>query len=106
MTLGSSMHAMTRSLPPHLGQVSMSMEKTRFSRRIQLIGAVGWSLSTLPRGRCGTMRARCLQLGANTPWKRVRLRRGLRLVWQLPTVSFLGDVLHNPLYGGALCVRW
>ena len=25
----------------------------------------------------------------------------LRLAWQLPTVSFLSDVLHNPLYGGA-----
>ena len=24
-----------------------------------------------------------------------------RLAWQLPTVSFIGDVLHNPLYGGA-----
>jgi predicted DCC family thiol-disulfide oxidoreductase YuxK len=27
--------------------------------------------------RRSTMRARCLKLGANTPWKRVRLKRGL-----------------------------
>jgi hypothetical protein len=32
----------------------------------QLIGAVGLSPSTWPRGRRGTMRARCLKLGANT----------------------------------------
>jgi DNA invertase Pin-like site-specific DNA recombinase len=25
----------------------------------------------------------------------------MRLVWQLPTVSFLSDLLHNPLYAGA-----
>ena len=56
----------------------MSMAKTRLRRCIQLIGAVGLSLSTLRRERCGTMRLRCLKLGANTPWKRVRLslRRG------------------------------
>jgi hypothetical protein len=41
------------------------------------MGASSLSLSTRPRARCGTMRARCLQLGANTPWKRVRLSLGL-----------------------------
>ena len=35
MTSGFSMRAMTRSLPPHLGRVSMSMAKTRFRRRIR-----------------------------------------------------------------------
>jgi hypothetical protein len=28
-------------------------------------------------GRRGTIPARCLKLGANTPWKRVRFKRGL-----------------------------
>ena len=39
----SRMQAMTRSLPPHLGQVSMSMAKTRFRRRIRVMGARGLS---------------------------------------------------------------
>ena len=38
MTSGFSMQAMTRSVPPHLGQVSMSMPKTRFRRCIQVMG--------------------------------------------------------------------
>lgn len=48
MTSGSSMSRFsarryTLSLPPHLGQVSMSMAKTRFNRCIQDRGARGWS---------------------------------------------------------------
>lgn len=43
----------------------------------QLVGASGLSASSRPRARRGTIRARCLKLGANTPWKRVRFKRGL-----------------------------
>ena len=39
MTTGVSMHAMTRNVPPHTPQCSMSMRKTRLSRCIQLMGA-------------------------------------------------------------------
>ena len=35
---GSSMQAMTRSLPPHSGQVSMSMANTRLKRCIRVRG--------------------------------------------------------------------
>ena len=41
MAVGSVTVAMTRNWPPHRGQLSMSMPKTRLSRAIQLIGAVG-----------------------------------------------------------------
>jgi hypothetical protein len=40
--------AITRSLPPQSGQVSISMENTRLSRCAQLIGASGLSLSKRP----------------------------------------------------------
>ena len=73
---GSSIQAITRSLLPHSGQVSMSMANTRLRRRIQFMGAGGLSLSTRFVRR-GTMRFRCLKFGANTPWKRVRFSRGL-----------------------------
>ena len=76
MTSGSSMQAMTRSVPPHLGQVSMSMEKTRFRHCIGVMGASGWSGLGCSGSRLGTMRSRCLQFGANTPWQRVRLSLG------------------------------
>ena len=35
--------------------------------------------------------------------QRIELPRGARfeLLWQLPTMSFVNDVLHNPLYAGA-----
>ena len=39
MTSGSSMQAIVLSLPPHLGQVSISMAKTLFKRCIQVMGA-------------------------------------------------------------------
>ena len=76
MTSGFSMRAMTRSLPPHLGQVSMSMAKTRFRRRIQVMGARGLSGFSWRGWRFGTTDSRCLQFGANTPWNRVRFNRG------------------------------
>ena len=39
--------------------------------------ASGWSLSSLPRALRGTILARCLKLGTNTPWNRVRFSLGL-----------------------------
>ena len=39
MSAGISMHAMTRNVPPHTPQCSMSMWKTRLSRCIQRMGA-------------------------------------------------------------------
>ena len=41
MRWGASMHAMTRSVPPHTGQCSTSKWKTRLRRCIQLMGGVG-----------------------------------------------------------------
>jgi hypothetical protein len=67
MTSGSSMQAITRSLPPPFGQVSISMAKTRLRRCIHVMGARAlWGASALG-WRLGTMCSRCLQLGANTP---------------------------------------
>ena len=76
MTSGFSMQAMTRSVPPHVGQVSMSMAKTRFGRCVQVMGARGLSGFSLRGLRFGTTDSRCLQFGANTPWNRVRFNRG------------------------------
>ena len=76
MTSGFSMRAMTRSLPPHLGRVSMSMAKTRFGRRFRVMGARGLSGFSWRGSRFGTTDSRCLQFGANTPWNRVRFNRG------------------------------
>ena len=67
MTSGSSMQAMTLSLPPHLGQVSMSMAKTRLRRCIHVMGAIGLSGACALGSRLGTMCSRCLLFGANTP---------------------------------------
>ena len=47
--------AATRSFPPQSGQFSISMANTRLRRVIQVMGASGLSLSTLPRDRCGTI---------------------------------------------------
>ena len=74
--IGISMREMTRSLPPRLGQVSMAMAKTRFRRRIQVMGARGLSGFSWRGLRFGTTDSRCLQFGANTPWNRVRFNRG------------------------------
>ena len=75
VTPGSVMRAITRSSPPQLGHLLKSMANTRFSRAIQLMGAVHASgtdcaaplalLATLGRA---TMLARERALGANTPW--------------------------------------
>ena len=86
MTNGSSMQAMTFMTPPQAWQVSISMLNTRLSRCAQVMAA--WRsagvrscassevLQPLPR-RAGVISARCLLLGANTPWKRVRFTLGL-----------------------------
>lgn len=70
------MQAITRSLPRHLGQVSMSMAKTRLRRCIHVMGASGLSGASALGWRLGTMCSRSLQFGANTPWNRVRLSLG------------------------------
>jgi hypothetical protein len=54
----------------------MSMANTRLRRCIQLMGAGGLSVLTMLRDRRGTMRLRCLKLGAKTPWNRMRLNLG------------------------------
>ena len=78
MTCASSMHAMIRTAPPQAEQVSMSIRKTRFRRRAQVIAArrsndVGSPAPTavacrplFPRA-AGVTRARYLLSGANTP---------------------------------------
>ena len=81
MTSGFSMQAMTRSVPPHLGQVSIGprsdrWRRTRFRRCIQVKGARGLSGFSWRGLRFGTTDSRCLQFGANTPWNRVRLSLG------------------------------
>ena len=76
MPSGFSMQAMTRSVPPHLGQVSMSMAKTRFQALHRCHGARGLSGFSWRGLRFGTTHSRCLQFGANTPWNRVRFNRG------------------------------
>jgi hypothetical protein len=73
--------------PPHLSQLSASRLKTRFNRFAQVIEArfsagvwstslAGWRFLSLPRP-AGVTFERYLLLGANTPWKRVRLTLGL-----------------------------
>ena len=88
ITTGSSMLAMILTWPPQLLQISMSMLNTRFRRCAQVMAArrsagvvtSGASsvraLLPLPR-LAGVTCARCALLGAKTPWKRVRLTRGL-----------------------------
>ena len=82
------MHAMIRTVPPQAGQVSTSMPKTRFRRCAQVMAArrsagVGSSGSSIvqcrpPLPRLARLtRARYRLLGAKTPWKRIRLTRGL-----------------------------
>ena len=85
ITAGSSMQAITFTAPPHSLQVSMSMLNTRLRRCAQVIdarrsagdGRSTTTLALLPLPRfAGVTNARCLLLGANTPWKRVRLTLG------------------------------
>ena len=76
-----------RTSPPHSLQISTSILNTRFNLCAQVIearfSAEVWSLSSaewvflrLPR-LAGVTFERYLLLGANTPWKRVRLTLGL-----------------------------
>ena len=53
-----------------------SIANTRFNRCIHVMGASGWPGFAGSGSRLGTIRFRCLQFGANTPWKRVRLSLG------------------------------
>lgn len=85
MAVGSSMLATIRTVPPQWTQAVTSMEKTRLSRCAHVIdarrcaGVAGSSatLTLLPLPRfAGVTNARCRLLGANTPWKRVRLTLG------------------------------
>ena len=88
ITRGSSMQAITLTLPPHSVQVSISMLKTRLRRCAQVMAvrlSAGvrscglpnvFDWSPLPRF-AGVTNARCWLLGANTPWKRVRFTLGL-----------------------------
>ena len=77
MTAGCSMAAMIFSLPPQCGQCSMSISKTRLSRRAQLVRATVAPVRSDGCGRRVLLRdaerspARSLALGASTPWKRI-----------------------------------
>ena len=83
MTTGSSILAMILTSLPHSLRVSISILKTRFNRCTHVIearfSARVWSAELvflrLPR-LAGVTFERYLLLGANTPWKRVRLTLG------------------------------
>jgi hypothetical protein len=86
ISAGSSILAMILTSPPHLSQVSISILNTRFNHFAQVMAALRstgvWSSSSdrgfPPLSRfAGVICLRCLLLGPNTPWKRVRLTRGL-----------------------------
>ena len=89
---GSMMSAMTRMVPPHNGHTEISILKTRLSRWAQVRGAINssadsdfaidvhsfWSSFDLGFLRfVGTMSFLIRAFGANTPWYRTRLCRGL-----------------------------
>ena len=73
ITARSSITAMIFSLPPHCGQRSISMSKTRFRRRAQVIRARAPCAQSLVcpvvvcAGGVGTIAARSLALGASAP---------------------------------------
>jgi len=84
ITTGSSMQAMILTAAPQARQVSMSMPNTRFRRCAHVIEtrrSPGVGCGGSPVEQCwlhlprfaGVTRARYRLLGANTPWKRVRL---------------------------------
>ena len=93
MTSGTVTSAITRRVPPQFGHTEMSISKTRFSRCAQERGAVSGSGSGLDSwgfasdgvlhflragfGDPGTMNFLNGELGAKTPWYRVRLAPGL-----------------------------
>ena len=82
ITAGSSMLAITRSVPPHCRQVSMSMANTRLRRCAHDIARCRSLTDTSPRAAeaaarvPGTIRARSRLAGANTPWYLVKCARG------------------------------
>jgi len=73
---------MTRTLPPHCSQVSISIPKTRLRRCAQVIarcrsaGVRGSDVVGVPRP-AGVTTVRQRLCGANTPWYLVRCARGL-----------------------------
>ena len=88
MTGASRMAAMIFNWPPQFGQCSRSRSNTRLSSRAQLSRTGPWcaqfashvagsAASALSSGACGTTIGRSLALGASTPWKRIRCKRGL-----------------------------
>jgi hypothetical protein len=82
MTAGCSMLAITRSLPLHCRQVSMSMAKTRLRRCAHDIARCRSLTEPSPRAAKaavrvpGTICARSGLAGANTLWYRGRCARG------------------------------
>jgi len=81
ISAGSSMTAMILSRPAQFGQRSMSMSRTRFSSRVQLIRAAlpcacPSTGSVVVCTGYGMIAARSLAFGANTPWKPIRCSRG------------------------------
>lgn len=79
-----SMLAMILTLPPHFSHRSVSILKTRFNlwagidaRRAARVGGSSDTSALFPLPRlAGVTKARCLLLGANTSWNRVRLTLG------------------------------
>ena len=91
MTAWSSMQAITLASPPHSEQVETSILNTRFRRCAFMPSGAGhgfvalfrgfvfvplWRPRPLPR-LAGVTSARCLLLGANTPWNLVKFTLGL-----------------------------
>lgn len=84
ITSESSMLAMILTLPPHFSHRSVSILKTRFNlwagidaRRAARVGGSSDTSALFPLPRlAGVTKARCLLLGANTSWNRVRLTLG------------------------------
>lgn len=86
MVWGTPMHAMIRNAPPQAGQVPMAMLNTRFRRwpnpwrrGVRPESAVletSWCNAGLAYRAWPASPSQGL-LGANTPWKRVSLSRGL-----------------------------
>ena len=66
ISCGSSIQAITRSLPPHSGQVSISIVNTRLRRYIHVMRAGGLLVSKGLLLRNGFNLAGCLQFGAIT----------------------------------------
>ena len=93
----------TLTVPPHSSQVVISILNTRLRRYAQVIAACCstgdrsspfiWRLALLPRFD-GVTRARCLLLGANTPWKRVRLALGLGTSLTCSVFTYIEQLIY------------